>query len=300
MICLSYVNVFIFFYFSFFFVISHVSRYLYTLKKCVSNTLQKKNLGFFVPLQSTFVCLVDSNSACRAFLFIYLFLYQLLSVIKQKQNTNFFSLLDDVICLIRFYLSVQFAIEFAKEQLQKLAGHMEFMKIVHMGVNNPHLKPKPGGYFSHGNVATSAAAAAVVSVAAATSVATVAAPGSGPGSTSPSTAGESSLLQKRGASLLEPAVVHFNYESDVLLSRKSSSRQIQPSSLGVVVDDANVLDDSPTAELLPNSGPSKLWLVVNSEEVWLWKMNDVIASVSIWCNRLSIGMATETCAMICE
>uniref|UniRef100_A0A0P5ZVZ6 G-protein coupled receptor n=1 Tax=Daphnia magna TaxID=35525 RepID=A0A0P5ZVZ6_9CRUS len=145
-----------------------------------------------------------------------------------------------------------------KEQLQKLAGHMEFMKIVHMGVNNPHLKPKPGGYFSHGNVATSAAAAAVVSVAAATSVATVAAPGSGPGSTSPSTAGESSLLQKRGASLLEPAVVHFNYESDVLLSRKSSSRQIQPSSLGVVVDDANVLDDSPTAELLPNSGPSKL------------------------------------------
>lgn len=224
---------------------------------CVKH-IAKKNLGFFVPLQSTFVCLVDSNSACRAFLFIYLFLYQLLSVIKQKQNTKFFSLLDDVICLIRFYLSFQFAIEFAKEQLQKLAGHMEFMKIVHMGVNNPHLKPKPGGYFSHGNVATSAAAAAVVSVAAATSVATVAAPGSGPGSTSPSTAGESSLLQKRGASLLEPAVVHFNYESDVLLSRKSSSRQIQPSSLGVVVDDANVLDDSPTAELLPNSGPSKL------------------------------------------
>ncbi|XP_057380872.1 probable G-protein coupled receptor CG31760 [Daphnia carinata] len=141
-----------------------------------------------------------------------------------------------------------------KEQLQKLAGHMEFMKIVHMGVNNPHLKPKPGGYFSHGNVATTAAAAAVVSVAAATSVATA----TGPGSTSPSTTGESSLLQKRGASLLEPAVVHFNYESDVLLSRKSSSRQIQPSSLGVVVDDANVLDDSPTAELLPNSGPSKL------------------------------------------
>ncbi|KAI9552491.1 hypothetical protein GHT06_022857 [Daphnia sinensis] len=148
-----------------------------------------------------------------------------------------------------------------KEQLQKLAGHMEFMKIVHMGVNNPHLKPKPGGYFSHGNVATSAAAAAVVSVAAATSVATAAAAaaaGTGPGSTSPSTTGESGLLQKRGASLLEPAVVHFNYESDVLLSRKSSSRHVQPSSLGVVVDDANVVDDSPTAELLPNSGPSKL------------------------------------------
>lgn len=131
---------------------------------------------------------------------------------------------------------------------------MEFMKIVHMGVNNPHLKPKPGGYFSHGNVATSAAAAAVVSVAAATSVATT----GGAGSTSPSMTGDSSMLQKRGAALLEPAVVHFNYESDVLLSRKSSTRQIQPSSLGVVVDDANVLDDSPTAELLPNSGPSKL------------------------------------------
>lgn len=141
-----------------------------------------------------------------------------------------------------------------------MAGHMEFMKIVHMGVNNPHLKPKPGGYFSHGNVATSAAAAAVVSVAAATSVATAPAPG---GPSSPTGSG-SSLLQKRGAAaLLEPAVVHFNYESDILLSRKNSSAPgrsaagPQPSSLGVVVDDA-VLDDSPTAELLPNSGQSKL------------------------------------------
>jgi hypothetical protein len=137
---------------------------------------------------------------------------------------------------------------------------MEFMKIVHMGVNNPHLKPKPGGYFSHGNVATSAAAAAVVSVAAATSVGTGGvAPGGG--SSSPTgSGGGSSLLQKRGASaLLEPAVVHFNYESDILLSRKNSSvpRNNQPSSLGVVVDDT-VLDDSPTAELLPNSGPNKL------------------------------------------
>jgi hypothetical protein len=138
---------------------------------------------------------------------------------------------------------------------------MEFMKIVHMGVNNPHLKPKPGGYFSHGNVATSAAAAAVVSVAAATSVGT--APAAGGPSSPTGSGGGSSLLQKRGASaLLEPAVVHFNYESDILLSRKNSSAPLrsagpQPSSLGVVVDDA-VLDDSPTAELLPNSGPSKL------------------------------------------
>lgn len=164
-----------------------------------------------------------------------------------------------------FFYSFPFVF-FIQEQLQKLAGHMEFMKIVHMGVNNPHLKPKPGGYFSHGNVATSAAAAAVVSVAAATSVGTG---GGGPaaagvGSSSPTgSGGGSSLLQKRGASaLLEPAVVHFNYESDILLSRKNSSapairKGAQPSSLGVVVDDT-VLDDSPTAELLPNSGPNKL------------------------------------------
>jgi hypothetical protein len=56
--------------------------------------------------------------------------------------------------------------------------------------------------------------------------------------------------------------------------------------LGVVVDDA-VLDDSPTAELLPNSGPSKLWLVVNSEEVWLWIPSSLCQTsvVSIWIRR---------------
>lgn len=35
-----------------------------------------------------------------------------------------------------------------KEEISKLAGQIEFMKIVHMGVNNRHLKPKPGGYFT--------------------------------------------------------------------------------------------------------------------------------------------------------
>lgn len=35
-----------------------------------------------------------------------------------------------------------------KEQIQKLAGQIEFMRIVQMEVNNRHLKPKPGGYFS--------------------------------------------------------------------------------------------------------------------------------------------------------
>jgi hypothetical protein len=35
-----------------------------------------------------------------------------------------------------------------KEQIQKLAGQIEFMRIVQMEVNNRHLKPKPGGYFT--------------------------------------------------------------------------------------------------------------------------------------------------------
>ncbi|XP_059220615.1 probable G-protein coupled receptor CG31760 [Stomoxys calcitrans] len=35
-----------------------------------------------------------------------------------------------------------------KEQIQKLAHQIEFMKTVHMQINNRHLKPKPGGYFT--------------------------------------------------------------------------------------------------------------------------------------------------------
>lgn len=35
-----------------------------------------------------------------------------------------------------------------QEEVQKLAGQIEFMKIVHMEINNRHLKPKPGGYFT--------------------------------------------------------------------------------------------------------------------------------------------------------
>ncbi|XP_063244270.1 probable G-protein coupled receptor CG31760 [Bacillus rossius redtenbacheri] len=35
-----------------------------------------------------------------------------------------------------------------KEEIQKLAAQIEFMKIVHMEMNNRHLKPKPGGYFN--------------------------------------------------------------------------------------------------------------------------------------------------------
>jgi hypothetical protein len=36
----------------------------------------------------------------------------------------------------------------SKEEIQKLAAQIEFMKIVHMEINNRHLKPKPGGYFT--------------------------------------------------------------------------------------------------------------------------------------------------------
>lgn len=35
-----------------------------------------------------------------------------------------------------------------QEQIQKLAGQIEFMRIVQMEVNNRHLKPKAGGYFT--------------------------------------------------------------------------------------------------------------------------------------------------------
>lgn len=35
-----------------------------------------------------------------------------------------------------------------KEEIQKLAHQIEFMKTVHMQMNNRHLKPKPGGYFT--------------------------------------------------------------------------------------------------------------------------------------------------------
>lgn len=35
-----------------------------------------------------------------------------------------------------------------QEEIQKLAGQIEFMKIVNMEMNNRHIKPKPGGYFT--------------------------------------------------------------------------------------------------------------------------------------------------------
>lgn len=35
-----------------------------------------------------------------------------------------------------------------QEEIQKLAAKLEFMQIVHMEINNRHIKPKPGGYFT--------------------------------------------------------------------------------------------------------------------------------------------------------
>lgn len=35
-----------------------------------------------------------------------------------------------------------------KEEVQKLAAQVEYMRIVHMERNNRHIKPKPGGYFT--------------------------------------------------------------------------------------------------------------------------------------------------------
>lgn len=35
-----------------------------------------------------------------------------------------------------------------QEEIQKLAAQIEFMKIVNMEMNNRHIKPKPGGYFT--------------------------------------------------------------------------------------------------------------------------------------------------------
>ncbi|KAJ8959150.1 hypothetical protein NQ318_022411 [Aromia moschata] len=41
-----------------------------------------------------------------------------------------------------------------KEEIQKLAAQIEFMKIVHMEMNNRHVKPKTGGYFTTLNAPT--------------------------------------------------------------------------------------------------------------------------------------------------
>lgn len=59
---------------------------------------------------------------------------------KPKGKTNRNSAIFD------YYYCVKF-----QEEVQKLAAQIEFMKIVHMEMNNRHLKPKLGGYFSAGH-----------------------------------------------------------------------------------------------------------------------------------------------------
>lgn len=47
------------------------------------------------------------------------------------------------------FFSIKYIFHFLfQEEVQKLASQIEFMKIVHMEVNNRHLKPKHGGFFS--------------------------------------------------------------------------------------------------------------------------------------------------------
>jgi hypothetical protein len=48
---------------------------------------------------------------------------------------------------------LEHATPLSQEEIQKLAAQIEFMKIVHMEINNRHLKPKPGGYFNAANTA---------------------------------------------------------------------------------------------------------------------------------------------------
>ncbi|CAB0016641.1 unnamed protein product [Nesidiocoris tenuis] len=47
-------------------------------------------------------------------------------------------------------LNSAFFLEIFQEEIQKLAGQIEFMRIVSMEMNNRHVKPRPGGYFSVG------------------------------------------------------------------------------------------------------------------------------------------------------
>lgn len=64
------------------------------------------------------------------------------------QGTIFYSYRNDLI--LAFYFPRKcFSIIFRQqEEIQKLAAQIEFMRIVNMEMNNRHIKPKPGGYFT--------------------------------------------------------------------------------------------------------------------------------------------------------
>lgn len=50
------------------------------------------------------------------------------------------------LCILNWLCYLTFS--HAQEEVQKLAAQIEFMRIVNMEMNNRHLKPKPGGYFT--------------------------------------------------------------------------------------------------------------------------------------------------------
>ena len=111
-----------------------------------------------------------------------------------------------------------------QEQLQKLASHIEFCKIVSMGVHNRHLKPKVGGYFSATSPATLSGLLPLPPL-------SLPAPSSGPSVPQIGSSNVANYL-RRGSSNLpvhEPplttassaALVHFGDDSDFLLRRPS-------------------------------------------------------------------------------
>jgi G protein-coupled receptor 158 len=79
-------------------------------------------------------------------------LYQENEELKVKLNINVAANIPikTFVYLFNFFLHrfCLLVIASGQEQISKLAGQVEFMKIVQMEVNNRHLKPKPGGYFT--------------------------------------------------------------------------------------------------------------------------------------------------------
>ena len=87
------------------------------------------------------------------------------------------------------------------------------MKIVHMGVNNPHLKPKPGGYFAQ-----------------------------------PSPAPPLPASSAAVRTIMEPHPPGLMSRSDSKMAQPTTATASQ---LAVSVEDVLLMDDSPTAELIP-------------------------------------------------
>jgi len=137
---------------------------------------------------------------------------------------------------------------------------MEFMKIVHMGLNNRHLRPKSGGYFHPTNA------------------------------TDVLTAPLHSQRHLSDVPDIQPSVNVVHFEGDpVPASSQRRKPKVDmtplddlpppmpatptppPPPLSLSVEEIVIPDDSLTAELLNE----QVWLIVNSEEVWLWWNNEI-------------------------